>query len=290
MRAAELFEYTPEISWSRTPVSIDQAMSTIQSECKHAYQVFTKTGLRAYRGIENKTYESFLGETGRDRLPMNSTPEFQQLIDQALRDHLGSAAAVRSNSIFVTGSSGHASGYGNLYVIFPTDSARFTWSTRYDDIVIDSRMRDWTDFVPLTQMMSYQKFLDYLEDYPELNQNSAVVEFLDYFGPNTDYLDWWKYDPMSWLSRMPEPAREAAKSSGFDKFLYTMSKTYRTIKKLYDQGLAKFNPERFIDDFKPRDTNWAAAVKSKNEILVSGKYVAVLATEFIKYLYPQTVV
>ena len=287
MRAAELFEYTPEKGWIRTPVSMEQAMKTIQSECKQAYQVFEDTGLRAYRGIEIETYESFLGKTGRDRLPMNSTPEFQQLIDQALRDHLGSDAAVRSNSIFVSGSSGHASGYGNLYVIFPKDSARFTWSTRYDDIIIDSRMRDWTDFVPLTQLLSYQKFLDYLEDYPELNQNAAVVEFLDYFDTNTDYLIWWQDNPISKLSRMPEPVRSAAKISGFDKFLDTMSNpSYKFIKKLYDQDLAKFNAKDFIEDFKPRDTDWAAALKSKNEILVSGEYVAILATEFINYLYP----
>lgn len=287
MRAAELFEYTPEKGWIRTPVSMEQAMKTIQSECKQAYQVFEDTGLRAYRGIEIETYESFLGKTGRDRLPMNSTPEFQQLIDQALRDHLGSDAAVRSNSIFVTGSSSHARGYGDAYVIFPKDSARFTWSTEYDDIVIDSSMRKWTDFVPLTQLLSYQKFLDYLEDYPELNQNSAVVAFLHYFDTNTDYLIWWQDNPISKLSRMPEPVRAAAKISGFDKFLDTMSNaSYGAIKKLYDQDLAKFNAKDFIEDFKPRDTDWAAALKSKNEILVSGEYVAILATEFIKYLHP----
>lgn len=287
MRAAELFEYTPEKGWIRTPVSMEQAMKTIQSECKQAYQVFEDTGLRAYRGIEIETYESFLGKTGRDRLPMNSTPEFQQLIDQALREYLGSDAAVRSNSIFVTGSSSHARGYGDAYVIFPKDSARFTWSTEYDDIVIDSSMRKWTDFVPLTQLLSYQKFLDYLEDYPELNQNSAVVAFLHYFDTNTDYLIWWQDNPISKLSRMPEPVRSAAKISGFDQFLDTMSNaSYGAIKKLYDQDLAKFNAKDFIEDFKPRDTDWAAALKSKNEILVSGEYVAILATEFIKYLHP----
>lgn len=287
MRAAELFEYTPEKGWIRTPVSMDQAMKTIQSECKQAYQVFAETGLRAYRGIETDTYESFLGKTGRDRLPMNSTPEFQQLIDQALRDYLGSNAAVRSNSIFVTGSSFHASGYGSLYIIFPKDSARFTWSTEYDDIVIDSSMKKWTDFVPLIQLSAYQKFLDYLEDYPELAKNPVVTEFLRYFDTTPDYLNWWQYDPMSKLLRMPEPVKAAAKISGFDQFLDTMSNaSYGVIKKLYDQDLAKFNPRRFIDDFKPRDTDWAAALKSKNEILVSGEYVAILATEFIKYLHP----
>lgn len=286
MRAAELFEYTPEKGWIRTPVSIDQAMKIIKSECKQAYQVFESTGLRAYRGIETDTYESFLGKTGRDRLPMNSTPEFQQLIDQALRGYLGSDAAVRSNSIFVTGSSFHASGYGSLYVIFPKDSAKFTWSTEYDDIVIDSSMRFWTDFVPLIQLSAYQKFLDYLEDYPELNQNSAVSEFLRYFDTTPDYLNWWQYDPMGKLSKMPEPVRAAAKISGFDKFLDTMSSpSYKFVKTLYDQDLAKFNTERFIDDFKPRDTDWAAALKSKNEILVSGEYVAIKGTEFVKFIH-----
>lgn len=287
MRAAELFEYTPEKGWIRTPISIDQAWTTIQSECKQAYQVFADTSLRAYRGIETETYESFLGKTGRDRMPMNSTLEFQQLIDQALRDHLGSDAAVRSNSIFVTGSSSHAGGYGSLYVIFPKDSARFTWSTEYDDIIIDSNMRKWTDFVPLTQLLSYQKFLDYLEDYPELANNPTVSEFLRYFDTTPDYLIWWQHNPMSKLSQMPDPVRVAAKISGFDKLLYTMSSAgYRFIKKLYDQDLAKFNQQKFIEDFKPRDTDWMAALKSKHEILISGEYVAVLATEFIKYLYP----
>ena len=287
MRAAELFEYTPEKGWIRTPVSMEQAMKTIQSECKQAYQVFEDTGLRAYRGIETDAYIYFLGKTGRDRLPMNSAPEFQQLIDQALRGYLGADAAVRSNSIFVTGSSGHARGYGTMYVIFPKDSARFTWSTRYEDIVIDSSMRNWTDFVPLTQVPVYQKFLDYLEDYPELNQNSAVVAFLHYFDTTPDYLNWWQYNPMDKLSKMPEPVRAAAKISGFDKFLDTIAAiTANSMKSLYDQDLAKFNVKDFIEDFKPQDTDWEQALRSRHEIYVSGEYVAILATEFIKYLHP----
>lgn len=285
MRAAELFEYTPQRSWIRTPVSMDQAMKTIQSECKQAYQVFEDTGLRAYRGIETETYESFLGKTGRDRWPMNSTPEFQRLIDQALRGYLGSDAAVRSNSIFVSGSSSHARGYGDVYVIFPKDSARFTWSTEYDDIIIDSKMRNWTDFVPLTQIPAYQKFLDHLEDHLELALNPEVSAFLRYFDTNADYLNWWQNNPMSKLSQMPESVRAAAKISGFDQFLDTLSNpSYGVIKKLYDQDLAKFNDQWFIDDFKPRDTDWAAALKSRNEILISGEYVAIKGTEFVKFI------
>lgn len=286
MRAAELFEYTPEKGWIRTPVSLDQALKTIQSECKQAYQVFENTGLRAYRGIEIQTYESFLGKTGRDRRPMNSTPEFQQLMDQALRDYLGSDAAVRSNSIFVTGYSGHARSYGTMYVIFPKDSARFTWSTKYDDLVVDQAMRHWTDFVPLTQVPVYQKFLDYLEDYPELSKNPAVSEFLRYFD-TYDPLDWWKNDPRDRLRRMPEPVRAAAKISGFGQFLDTIAAiTANAMKNLYDQDLAKFNAKKCIEDFKPRDTDWEQALRSRHEIYVSGEYVAILATEFIKYLHP----
>ena len=287
MRAAELFEYTPEKGWIRTPVSTeDQAMKTIQSECKHAYQVFTETGLRAYRGIETDAYKYFLGKTGSDRRPMNSTPAFQQLIDQALRDHLGADAAVRSNSIFVTGSGSHARSYGTMYVIFPKDSARFTWSTNYDDLIVDQAMGRWTDFVPLTQVPVYQKFLDYLEDYPGLSKNPSVSEFLRYFDTYHS-LDWWKNDPRDRLRRMPEPVRAAAKISGFDKFLDTMTAIgTNAMKNLYDQDLAKFNAKDFIEDFKPQDTDWEQALRSRNEIYVSGEYVALLATEFINYLHP----
>lgn len=282
MRAAELFEQAPEKGWIQTPISLDQAMKTIQAECKHAYQIFTETGLKAYRGTDS-AHKYFLGKTGVDRQPMNSSVRFQQMTDDALIDYLGPNAAVRSNSIFVTGRGSQASGYGRLYVIFPKDTARFTWSPEYDDIVIDGKMWNWSKFESLTSLPAYQKFLDYLEEYPELRQSKELSSILNYFDTKTNYSEWWTHKFPEQLQKMPPQVWEAARKSGFADFLYFLSDLYnfKNIVKLYDIKLAKFDPDLFIKDFKPWDTNWKAALASGNEILVSGEYVAVDAVELV---------
>ena len=113
---------------------------------------------------------------------------------------------MRSNSIFATGNSDKASKFGEeLYVIFPFDTAKFTWSPNYDDLVLDGVMRHWS----------------------LINTKSDP--------------DWHRYG----------------------------------IAKLYSLNLAKFKSKKFIKDYDPQTTNWQAALKSQNEIMISGDYVAV---------------
>lgn len=125
----------------------NHAAEIIQASCTNAYKVFVNTGLKAYRGSAGHS-EFFWGTTGEGRSPQNSSLLLQQITDKALKDHLGPQAAVRSNSIFATGDDMIASSFGGpwgeLYVIFPFDTAKFTWSPNYDDLVLDSVMSHWS--------------------------------------------------------------------------------------------------------------------------------------------------
>lgn len=85
-----------------------------------------------YRGIKGENKGAiFLGNSRNDRRVKDSRPDIQLAVDTKLTE-LG-FKALRSNSIYCTGSISTASVYGDIYAIFPIDGADYLWSeTRYD--------------------------------------------------------------------------------------------------------------------------------------------------------------
>lgn len=280
MRVRELFEQSTDTAdWKQvTSLSPEQTVNILQIECTHTWGVYKQHGLKAYRGITSKKPLRFLGRTSQNRQPMTSPKGLQDLVDQVLRSELGPDAAVRGNSIFVTGSSPQALGYGNLHVIFPKDTARFTWSPRYDDIVLNSRAKEWSEIKTLSHLPAFQQWLDLLEDHPELSRDTDLNQLIHWFETNTNYWDWWRQDLLQELRSMPAPVWQAAEQSGFASFLRPLP---LRILDLYQLGLAEFSPELFLDKFRPQDTNWEQALRSRHEIYVSGEYVGIAAEHFL---------
>lgn len=280
MRATELFEQSTDTAdWKQvTSLTSEQTVNILQIECTRAWGVYKQHRLKAYRGITSKKPLRFLGRTHQNRQPMTSPKGLQDLVDQALRSELGPDAAVRGNSIFVTGDSTQALGYGDLHVIFPKDTARFTWSPRYDDIVLDPRAKEWSEFKTLSHLPEFQQWLDLLENHPELSRDTDLNQLIHWFETNTNYWDWWRQDLPEKLMGMPAPVWQAAKQSGFASFLHPYP---HRILELYQLGLAEFSPKLFLDKFQPQDTDWEQALRSRHEIYVSGEYVAIEAEHFL---------
>lgn len=91
-----------------------------------------KNNLFRGMGLKNESPPIFLGQSRNDRRPKDSDYSMQTVIDDRLQK-LG-YTALRRNSIFCTTNMNTASGYGNIYVIFPLNGFSFTWSENIEDL------------------------------------------------------------------------------------------------------------------------------------------------------------
>lgn len=280
MRARELFEQR-NTSWQRKPISIEDAKTLILRDCKKAWAAYQKN-IMAYRGIHvDKRAPCYQGQTGQDRIPQSSSSELQKLVDQALRDQLGPDAAVRSNSIFVIGSYTAAAEYdqnNQPYVFFPADTASFTWSKKYDDLVLDTIGSDkWFTFFPLSNLDSYNKFVDLLNQRNISASSNPVIEMSAELTLNENRSDIRLRNIVAQLQQQPASVQDAATESGFWEQLVSLQNQFdkNFLPNLIKLNLAQFEPDLFIEKFQPQTDDWAKAVKSRNEIYVKGSYVLV---------------
>lgn len=282
MRAAELIEQTPS-GRRRTVISEEEAREIIQKECTQAYAAYKK-GLVAYRGLA-KDNESiyYLGATGINRPPKDSVAELQKMIDRILLDHLGPDAAVRSNSMFAIGNIHIASEYGHPFKVFPKDSVKITYSRRLRDLVLSTDVLEQflTRGSITSSLPSYHKFEEILKNKGlPTDSSQPFVEELRHWrkGYLMDYHQYNHAGTMRVLQNQPQEIKDAAAESGLIEDLTLLSLTPRSllIPRLTEMGLAKFDENKFIQDyFQPVTDDWEGAVASKKEIYIKGEYVLV---------------
>jgi len=278
MRYRELFEQRND-TWQRVPIDLYRVQTKIRTECKQAWAAH-KQGHTALRGVANATEEFYWGVTGSDRKPKDSLPGLQSLVDQALRDHLGADAAVRSNSIFVTGDIGVAEVYGDkLFAVFPTDSAKFTWSKLHSDLVLNSwSVRNWFTYEPLSSLPSYQKFLELVQatGSKKIKTPPYIVTVGQMVLSDHDEFNRFRLLATQLLDSSPT-FQAAAAQSGLSDDLKALrgSMEPSRIARLINMGLAHFDADKFVANFQPQTGDWLSAVQSHKEIYVSGEYVLV---------------
>ncbi len=134
----------------------------------------SETSNLLFRGINNQPY-IFNGITPENRKPKDSGISWQNAIDQKLKE--SGFIALRSNSIFCTGSIATAQDYGTAYAIFPINGFTYTWSPDSKDFYIDYNLEeyDWakqkdikneSDLKFYSQRLRYQLFKDLHELTP----------------------------------------------------------------------------------------------------------------------------
>jgi hypothetical protein len=147
------------------PAVLKSLVDRIETESSYYLSIYKRTGQVLWRGVQKTNgvlaYES---RSVTDREPMTSDNFLTMKFDQALRE-LG-FQAVRSNSIFATGDYEFAGGYGYPYIIIPKNTAKFTWSEKVDDLIINpGTFKSITD-----GSMSYEI---------DLNKFERVFEYTD---------------------------------------------------------------------------------------------------------------
>jgi hypothetical protein len=100
----------------------------IRKHCSYALSAMKKTGKFLYHGSDNhgRDGKAVIGNTKTNRYPKDISIKSQSIIDSQLAE-LG-FKALRSNSLFCTGSEIRAREYGKLYYVFPINGFNFTWS------------------------------------------------------------------------------------------------------------------------------------------------------------------
>jgi hypothetical protein len=136
----------------KQPISVD-VLTNIFNECSDAVSAMKATSSLLYRGLLNTEIDAFYGKSRKYRRPLDLKPSIQEFFDNAMRS-VG-MEAVRSNSIFCSSDLDQAMGYGSTYIIFPKNGFKFSWSPIVRDLA--SKIGGYTIEELSTLGITYQK-------------------------------------------------------------------------------------------------------------------------------------
>lgn len=129
-----------------TPIKMENLFKALRKNCKQIIKVYKELNKNTftnkqflYRGIRSSS-DALYGKPFDARNPKDSNYDLHELLNDAIKS--GGFIARRDNATFVTGDRSQASGYGHsLYVIFPVDGFKFTWSRTEKDVVLGGETR-----------------------------------------------------------------------------------------------------------------------------------------------------
>lgn len=244
------------------PVKMDNLFKALSKHCKEIIKVYKELNKNTfttqrfiYRGTRSSE-DALYGKPFEARKPKDSNTELHDMVNATLK-HNGFEAN-RENAMFVTGDRSQASGYGySLYVMFPVDGFKFTWSQTVKDLVLDSGKK--------LEMM----------DRDIVDQIRAIVT------------DAKKANP-----ELPFPYPNELFSSG-----YSYDSDYERLADAVDKGLIPDTVQDLLDSvltnesiqkhFKFTDQDLFRAILSNKEIYIKSPYYAVNVShmdELIRFL------
>ena len=179
--------------------------------------------------------------------------------------------ANRSNSIFVTSDKNHARHYGNLYMIFPKNTAKYTWSGEYKDIIIRKDYLSMFKQFPVTEAQLIDE-LDKFENWFLENRTSMTNKQIDL--------------ALAYISLLHQLHRVVV--LGMTDNLKLNKKQEQLISKHYpnsplaphlDQYTGRkpvpYDLNKFQKKCKLKNTDLKQALKKGHEIMISGEYYAI---------------
>lgn len=205
--------------------------------CSEIIDVYRYTRQFLYRGMKTDK-NMFRGTSRPHREPRDSSPDMTEIFDEMLR--INGMEVVRSNSYFATSDLAHAREFGTVFIIFPVNGFKFTY-TNEPDLILDN----WRKLIDPKMMEQ----LDKAYKAAKLAQRKAVL-----------YATNWITDGDEILS--PAQALERLKSISDDKWVHSL-----TADDLFD-------PAAFNERYKPDNTEIEWAIQKENEVMMQGQYYA----------------
>jgi transcription antitermination factor NusG len=245
------------------PVKMDNLFKALSKNCKEIIKVYKELNKNnfnkqrfLFRGIRSSD-DALYGKPFEARKPKDSDRELHDLLNNAIKD-MGFEAD-RENSTFTTGDRSQASGYGySLYVLFPVDGFKFTWSKTVKDLVLDSAKRMNMIDKNVRQQIVNEIIKSYNENPEKFPFASPAELFRNGYDYNSDYR---KVESLIEKNLVPE-----------------------TVADLLDELLT---PQSIQEHFKFTDKDLFEAILSNKEIYLTGPYYAVNidhVDELIKFL------
>lgn len=114
-----------------TNSEFDKITEIIENNCSDILKLYRETGSMLYRGVRGIFVPYFIQNQVENRRPKDTSLADQEKVDTLLKG--GGFTALRSNSIFASGSFFNANAYGQVYDVFPFNGFAYTWSTKLND-------------------------------------------------------------------------------------------------------------------------------------------------------------
>lgn len=253
------------------PTKFYNLMQGIAKNCTQIIQAYTELNpdfkankaVVFYRGIKSNE-DALYGKPFDERRVMTSSSKLSDLFNSSMA--AAGFEARRDNTSFVSSDKNQASGYGKLYVMFPKDGFKFSWSRNTKDLILDrssySKMVDYEKLIPLKDAI--------LKNREKLNSYEYDFAFSDLLG------DWN-------LDRTLEAAKRAIGNGLLPKDLEPLTDIENIV-----------TPESLVKGFELDQEDLLGAIKSEKEVYVRGAYYAVQESymkEIMKFLelqaYPE---
>jgi len=235
------------------PVKMDNLFKALAKNCKEIIKVYKELNRNnferekfLFRGIRSSD-DALYGKPFESRKPKDSNQDLHELVNGTIK-HLGFEAN-RENAMFVTGDRSQASGYGHsLYVLFPVDGFKFTWSKTVKDLVLDNnKRRDLLDQEVVPKLREMVK---------KAKAESKDPSTFPVYNPDDLFYSGYEYD-----------------------------RDYESVSSAIDQGLLPEEAQDLLDNvltnksiqehFQFTDQDLFSAILSEKEIYVRGNYYAV---------------
>ena len=270
-----------------------KVLDYIMKNCGDYELGMLRTGKFLYRGTQDNEAagrSAFIGNSRENRRPKDSSSKASEQFNHCLKE-LG-IEALRSNSIFTTSDLTRTGSFGDPYIIFPLNSAKFSW-TNQDDLVLDeSKENNWFSYssddpkfdeeffneIKNRFTKPINEFRDNYVNLPYDKRTDALTDIYDYYGSIYNRIgnnfrsienDFYLLDQVKqWCSPMYLNNRERTKEWDLLRELY----------QFLTENLPKFNKHYDIDKFEkiyePKDTDFEGALNSQHEICIKGHYLA----------------
>jgi len=254
----------------------------IQKHCGDYLKEMIKANMLLYRGATVAGSPNvFVGRSWENREPKDSNARAQEKFDEFLKK-LGIKAR-RGNSIFA-GTAEHADGYGNqVYLIFPKNTATFSWSAEESDLVLHGYELDDYLYKNEKQVSKIYKLWD--KNIDVIRKITDPYDHKDHLTSKEEKFIYSVHD----IRENLESALEELDDGGYDysdiKYEIKRGLKFEKLKpimnnflKLLDQHKNlpdEYDVKSFQNEYKMSDKNFVKALESENEICISGEYVAV---------------
>jgi len=289
------FNIKPKNNISNINSGLDRVAKMIETQCSKYLNVIKHERRFLYRGVtskESQDHEFFMGNSHSSRIPMDSDPEAQKVWNTIVTQ-LG-IKANRGNSIFTTSNKWQAGSYGISYLIFPLNTASFSWSRSQSDLVINnSKLSEIYDLkLTSNQMDRLAQYYLTLDRYyhshdmenikskaKEDNINSAKEKHIvSKYKNMLMYFDSFRLtlnEQVFYYVR--DMANEIIRVSGTTYSLRIIKEFKELLDQIDDQK--SIDIEKFEKIYQVTDKDFDRALDSQNEICISGHYIAAKASE-----------